>query len=79
MDEKKEKAQESNSLDELMELCNKEGIEIPDELLDSVAGGISPEQMKNYPELMEKLREELRRRGLLEEENRNRPPLYPSL
>ena len=38
MDEKK--AKESKSLDQLMELCNKEGIELPDELLDGVAGGV---------------------------------------
>ena len=55
MDEKKE-------LDELMELCNKEGVEIPDELLDSVAGGRSPEidalvkrLLDQHPELAEEI------------------------
>ena len=73
MDEKKEKAQESNSLDELMELCNKEGIEISDELLDSVAGGILSH------EEIEKLKEELRRRGIVEKENKPPHKLFPSL
>ena len=38
-DEQKEKLQKCKSLDELMELLGKEGIEIPDELLTGVAGG----------------------------------------
>ena len=71
MDEKKEKAQESNSLDESVELCNKEGIEISDELLDSVAGGIlSREQIEK------KYKEE---RGIVEKENKPPHKLFPSL
>ena len=38
-DEQKEKARECKSLDELIEFAGKEGIELPDEMLDSVAGG----------------------------------------
>ena len=72
MDEKKEKAQESNSLDESVELCNKEGIEISDELLDSVAGGIlSREQIEK------KYKEE--ERGIVEKENKPPHKLFPSL
>ena len=71
MDEKKE-------LEELPELCKKEGIELPEELLDGVAGGTGPIHSSQD---VEKLKmEELRRRGLLEEEEKkNRPPRYPSL
>ena len=39
MDEKKGKAGESKLPDELTELCSKEGVELPDELLDVIAGG----------------------------------------
>lgn len=38
-DELKEKAKACKTMDELMELAAKEGIELPDEVLDSVAGG----------------------------------------
>ena len=71
MDEKKEKAQESNSLDELMELCNKEGSEIPDELLDSVAGGIL-----SRDQIEKKYKEE---QGIVEKENKPPHKLFPSL
>lgn len=74
MDEKKEKAQESNSLDESVELCNKEGIEIPDELLDSVAGGFL-----SHEEIEQLKKEELRRRGIVEKENKPPHKLFPSL
>lgn len=39
-DEQKEKAKQCQSMDELMALAGKLGVEIPDELLDSVAGGV---------------------------------------
>ena len=40
-DELKEKAKACKTTDELMELAGKEGIELPDEVLDTVAGGCS--------------------------------------
>ncbi len=40
-DEQKEKAKECKSMDELMLCAGKMGIELPDELLDTVAGGWS--------------------------------------
>lgn len=39
-DEQKEKAKDCKTLDELFALAGKAGTELPDELLDSVAGGI---------------------------------------
>lgn len=38
-DEQKEKAKACKTMDELMEFIGKEGIELPDDLLDNVAGG----------------------------------------
>ncbi len=38
-DEQKEKAKACKSVDELMKLAGEEGIELPDEMLDAVAGG----------------------------------------
>ena len=38
-DELKEKAKQCKTMDELMELAEKEGIELPDDVLDAVAGG----------------------------------------
>ena len=38
-DEQKEKAKECKSMDELMSLAGKMRIELPDELLETVAGG----------------------------------------
>ena len=38
-DELKEKAKACKTMDELMALAGKEGIELPDEALDAVAGG----------------------------------------
>ena len=38
-DEQKEKAKECKSMDELTALAGREGVELPDELLDAVAGG----------------------------------------
>ena len=43
-DELKEKARACKTMDELMELAGKEGIELPDEVLDVVAGGCKPRQ-----------------------------------
>ncbi len=40
-DEQKAKAKECKSMDELKTLAGKEGVELPDELLDAVAGGES--------------------------------------
>ncbi len=39
-DEQKAKAKTCKTTDELTELAGKEGIELPDEALDQVAGGI---------------------------------------
>ena len=38
-DEQKENAKKCKSMDEFMSYAGKEGIELPDELLDAVAGG----------------------------------------
>ena len=38
-DEQREKAKACKTLDELTALAGREGIELPDELLDAVAGG----------------------------------------
>ena len=38
-DEQKKKAKACKTMDELMEFAGKEGIELPDEMLDAVAGG----------------------------------------
>ncbi len=38
-DEQKEKAKECKTADELLKLAGEEGIELPDELLDTAAGG----------------------------------------
>ena len=38
-DEQKEKASQCKTWDELMDFAGKEGVELPDEFLDSVAGG----------------------------------------
>ena len=39
-DEQKEKAKNCKTMDELTALAAKEGIELPDEVLDAVAGGL---------------------------------------
>ncbi len=39
-EEQKEKAKECKSMDELMALAGRMGVELPDELLENVAGGI---------------------------------------
>ncbi len=39
-DEQKEKAKTCKTTDELMLLAGKEGIELPDEVLDQVSGGL---------------------------------------
>ncbi len=39
-DEQKAKARECKNMDELMLLAGKMGIELPDEMLDNVAGGV---------------------------------------
>ena len=38
-DELKEKAKQCKTMDELTKLAAKEGVELPDEALDAVAGG----------------------------------------
>lgn len=38
-DEQKEKSKQCKTMDELTALAAKEGIELPDEVLDAVAGG----------------------------------------
>ena len=47
-DEQKEKAKECKTLEELMDFFGKEGLELPDELLDSVAGGLTKEEFLNF-------------------------------
>ena len=44
-DELKEKAKECRNLDELIIFAGKEGIELPDELLESAAGGYDHYEM----------------------------------
>ena len=39
-DEQKEKAKACKTTDELLKLAAKEGIELPNEMLDKVAGGV---------------------------------------
>ena len=39
-DEQKAKAKQCKTMDELLTLANESGVELPDELLDSVSGGI---------------------------------------
>ena len=39
-DEQKEKAKECKTMEELAKFAGKEGIELPDEALDMVSGGI---------------------------------------
>ena len=41
-DEQKKKADNCKTLDELKLIAGKEGIELPDEVLDTVAGGCDP-------------------------------------
>ena len=40
-DEQKERAKECKSMKELMDFAGKEGLELPDEVLDAVSGGES--------------------------------------
>ena len=49
-DEQKEKAKECKTTEELMDFAGKEGIELPDELLNGVAGGyrLSQEDLSKY-------------------------------
>ena len=48
-DEQKEKARACKTMDELVKLAGKEGVELPDEVLDAVAGGyIHYTQYGNY-------------------------------
>ena len=42
-DEQKKKAKECKTMDEIMALAGEWGIELPDEILDAVAGGGDPE------------------------------------
>ena len=46
-DEQKAKAKECKTAEELMDFFDKEGLELPDELLDSVAGGLTEEEFLN--------------------------------
>ncbi len=41
-DELKEKAKQCKTMEELTALAAKEGIELPDEVVDQIAGGCSP-------------------------------------
>ena len=45
-DEQREKAKQCQSMDELMQLAGKLGVELPDEVLDAVAGGIARRKPK---------------------------------
>lgn len=53
-DEQREKAKGCKTLDELIKLAGKEGIELPDEALDRVAGGFF-DQGKGYDEALDYL------------------------
>ena len=46
-DEQKEKAKACKTIDELMEFAGKEGLELPDELLDAVAGGYGDPELSD--------------------------------
>ena len=68
-DEQKAKAKECKTAEELMDFAGKEGVELPDELLDNVAGGLSDADInRNFEEL---------RRRLFEEAERMRGPQTP--
>ncbi len=45
-DEQKEKVKECKSMDELTELAGKLGVELPDEMLEAVAGGRCDERLE---------------------------------
>ncbi len=47
-EEQKEKANACQSMDELLKLAAEEGIELPDEMLDAVAGGYIYKNAKGY-------------------------------
>ena len=47
-DEQKEKAKVCKTMDELKTLAGEEGIELPDEVLDAVAGGCGNDCNKCY-------------------------------
>ena len=47
-DEQKAKAKECKSADELIKLAGEEGIELPDEVLDAVAGGVIYQHKDDY-------------------------------
>ena len=47
-DEQKEKAQACKTSDELLKLAGEEGIELPDEVLDAVAGGYIYRTTRSY-------------------------------
>ena len=42
-DEQKEKVKQCKDWNEVMEFAGREGVELPDEFLDSVAGGFTPD------------------------------------
>ena len=46
-DEQKEKAKQCKTMDELMTFAGEEGLELPDEVLDSVAGGSGDPQLSD--------------------------------
>ena len=48
-DEQKAKAKACKTMEELTELAGKEGIELPDEVLDAVAGGVHDICVENDP------------------------------
>ena len=48
-DEQKEKAKACKNMDELTKLAGKEGVELPDELLDDVAGGVIVKRGEGTP------------------------------
>ncbi len=47
-DEQKEKAKQCKTMDELTALAGKEGVELPDEVLDQVAGGCGEDDGTSY-------------------------------
>ena len=52
-DDQKAKAKECKTMEELMDFAGKEGLELPDELLDNVAGGWTVRQ--DFEELRRRL------------------------
>ena len=64
-DEQKEKAKECKTPEELMDFFGKEGLELPDELLDSVAGGsAADDSLRRFLREAERMEREMENPGM---------------